>query len=395
MRITIFSQHFWPENFRINDIAKKLKLLGVKLNVFTGKPNYPDGVISDKFKSFFPIEHNFKGINILRFPIIARGKASSVNLFLNYISFVISATFFSFFFRKKFGDIFFVYGTSPIFQAIPVIILKKFFKIKLVLWVQDLWPDNLKDTGYVKNLFILKFVDYLVKKIYFSSDLILCQSDAFKKEIKKKTSTKLKILYNPSNYKFDFKLKKKKSFFDIYYTGNLGYGQNFDKILETFKDKKVLNEKIRLIIFGSGKNFYVIKKKIKDSNSKNIILKKAVSPSKLKIFMKNADCFILILNKGLGLSKTIPAKFQTYLSFGKPIISVNSGIVSELIQKHKLGFWSSDVNTKNLRNILFKSKKLSEKQLIDISKKSKRLFMKKFEINSTCIKLKKYLEDLE
>ena len=111
--------------------------------------------------------------------------------------------------------------------------------------------------------------------------------------------------------------------------------------------------------------------------------------------MKNADCFILILNKGLGLSKTIPAKFQTYLSFGKPIISVNSGIVSELIQKHKLGFWSSDVNTKNLRNILFKSKKLSEKQLIDISKKSKRLFMKKFEINSTCIKLKKYLEDLE
>ena len=27
--------------------------------------------------------------------------------------------------------------------------------------------DNLKDTGYVKNLFILKFVDYLVKKFIF------------------------------------------------------------------------------------------------------------------------------------------------------------------------------------------------------------------------------------
>ena len=57
-----FFPNIWSENFRINDIAKKLKLLGVKLNVVYCKPNYPDGVISDKFKSFFPIEHNFKGL---------------------------------------------------------------------------------------------------------------------------------------------------------------------------------------------------------------------------------------------------------------------------------------------------------------------------------------------
>ena len=110
--------------------------------------------------------------------------------------------------------------------------------------------------------------------------------------------------------------------------------------------------------------------------------------------MSQADCFILKLNNGSGLSKTIPAKFQTYLSFGKPIISVNSGTVSQFIKNYKIGFYSNKGNYKDLINILLKSKKLSKIQLNNIGKNSRRLFMEKFEINNTCNKLKKYLEDL-
>ena len=59
MKLTIFSQHFWPENFRINDLADKLKSIGFKVNVFTAKPNYPEGIIPAKYKSFFPIKGGF------------------------------------------------------------------------------------------------------------------------------------------------------------------------------------------------------------------------------------------------------------------------------------------------------------------------------------------------
>jgi len=394
MRLTIFSQHFWPENFRINDVAAKLDLLGIKINVFTGQPNYPEGIIKNKYKSIIPKLDYFKNIEILRFPIISRGKAGFVRLSSNYLSFILSSLIFALFYKKKFGKIFFIYATSPIFQAIPAIILKKFFKIKVVIWVQDLWPHNLSDTGYIKNLFVLKIIDYIVNIIYDNSDLILCQSDAFARIIKKKTKSKIEILYNPSNYDFNFKKKTKTKYFDVCYAGNLGHGQNFDKILDVFDNKRIINENIRLIIFGSGKNFNLVKKKIKKLNSKNIILNKSVSPKKLNNFMSQADCFILKLNNGSGLSKTIPAKFQTYLSFGKPIISVNSGIVSQFIKKYKIGFYSNKGNYKDLINILLKSKKLSKIQLNNISKNSRRLFMEKFEINNTCNKLKKYLEEL-
>ena len=165
------------------------------------------------------------------------------------------------FYKKKFGDIFFVYATSPIFQAIPAILFGKIFKIRIVLWVQDLWPHNLKDTGYIKNNFILGLIDVAVKKIYNLSDLILCQSDSFSNLIKKKTKTKVKTFYNPSNYNFcKIKNKKKYNYFQIFYAGNLGKGQNLEKIIEIFQDKKILENKIRFIIFGSGKNFKILKK---------------------------------------------------------------------------------------------------------------------------------------
>ena len=38
MRILILSQYFWPENFRINEIAMELINLGNKVTVITGKP---------------------------------------------------------------------------------------------------------------------------------------------------------------------------------------------------------------------------------------------------------------------------------------------------------------------------------------------------------------------
>ena len=43
MRILIVTQYFWPENFRINDLAVGLKEKGHTVTVLTGIPNYPEG----------------------------------------------------------------------------------------------------------------------------------------------------------------------------------------------------------------------------------------------------------------------------------------------------------------------------------------------------------------
>ena len=45
MKVLIVTQYFWPENFRINDLAIELKRKDYKVSILTAQPNYPSGKI--------------------------------------------------------------------------------------------------------------------------------------------------------------------------------------------------------------------------------------------------------------------------------------------------------------------------------------------------------------
>ena len=49
IKILIVSQYFWPENFRINDVADYFKGKDYEVTILTGKPNYPGGVLYEDF----------------------------------------------------------------------------------------------------------------------------------------------------------------------------------------------------------------------------------------------------------------------------------------------------------------------------------------------------------
>ena len=123
-------------------------------------------------------------------------------------------------------------------------------KIPLVLWVQDLWPNSVKDTGYINNKFVLNIIEYITSKIYNNCDLILVQSKKFIKPVKHLTSKKVQLFFNPSEFKsvkksnFKYRLKKIK---DIYYAGNIGSAQNLEKLVLFCQKTKLKNFKITLL----------------------------------------------------------------------------------------------------------------------------------------------------
>ena len=73
MRILIISQYFWPENFRVNELAEYLKKKNHKITVLTGVPNYPKGKIYKEYKINHKKFKRYKSIEIIRAPIIPRG----------------------------------------------------------------------------------------------------------------------------------------------------------------------------------------------------------------------------------------------------------------------------------------------------------------------------------
>ena len=193
-KIIIFSKHFWPDNFKINILAKELVKRGHDITVLTSNNNYNNKINNNYKNNYFLNKKKWQGIKIYYLPIFRKKNYNWVNILINYLSHFISCFFYCHFFIKKKYDIVFVFGTSPIFQSFPAIYFSFLIRKPLILWVQDLWPESLKDTGYIKNKLLLSIVKFFVKINYILTDLILVQSEKFKVKIKKDFKLKKKIL---------------------------------------------------------------------------------------------------------------------------------------------------------------------------------------------------------
>tara|TARA_B100000963_G_scaffold227335_1_gene198282 strand:+ start:15722 stop:16936 length:1215 start_codon:yes stop_codon:yes gene_type:complete len=399
-KILIISHHFWPENFLINEIALKLKKK-FKVSVITGLPNYPKGEILRKYQKIISIKkENFNGVNIIRIPIIPRKQGKFYQLIFNYLSYLISGFYFL---RKinfnKLVDHIFVYSTSPITTALLGIYLKKKLNKKMTIWIQDLWPDSVKNTGYIKNNFLIYLISIIVKYIYKNSDNIIAQSKAFKKNISKYTNKKIKIVEN-SHFniqkkkinipnKIKYLLKKK---YCITFSGNIGKAQSIKTILEA--SEKLIDQKdIHIMLIGGGSEIKYAKSHIKRKKLKNISIF-GPYPSGLTLdILKKSKASLLTLKKDKIFSQTIPNKFQTYLFAGKPILISADGEVAKLTKNNGVGLISKSENAEQLKNNIIKLKKFSKIKLKRINKNCTNFYKKSYSINMQVKKLVKIMEN--
>ena len=346
MRILIVSQYFWPENFRINDLAISLTKRGHEITILTGVPNYPDGKVFKDFSLSPKKFENFKGVSIVRVPLITRG-SSNVRLFLNYISYAISASIFGLWkIRKKSFDVIFVYQPSPITSAIPAIIIKYIKKLPLAIWVLDIWPDSLKAVKIIQSKFLLKIIGYLVSFIYKNCNLILVQSSSFAPKIRKYVPNKIPINYFPGWADLVFQTSSKKKAaeivqdnysFNIMFAGNIGDAQDFDAILASAVLLKN-NKNIKWYILGKGRKFSWVKEQVKHLGLEDVFFMMGqFPPERMASFFAHADALLITLRSHPLFAITIPAKVQTYLASGKPILGMLDGEGASILNQYKSG----------------------------------------------------------
>ena len=145
MKILVVCQHYYPEQFRINDICCTLASLGYDVTVLTGLPNYLEGKIYAGYRWFKRRKEIISGVKVIRVPVIARGK-NLIRRSLNYISFAINAAIKVLFLERDY-DVVFVYQLSPVTMAIPALVYKKLTNTKVYLYCLDLWPESLLAGG--------------------------------------------------------------------------------------------------------------------------------------------------------------------------------------------------------------------------------------------------------
>lgn len=348
MRVLIVSQYFWPENFRINAIVQSLVERGVEVDVLTGKPNYPNGSITSGYRFWGCQRERWKGALVHRVPLISRGKNSSLKLFLNYLSFIIFGLICGpWLLRKRQYDVIFVYGLSPILSAIPALFIGWLKGIKVVTWVQDLWPESLSATGYVNNNRIINTIRYLVRYIYRHTDLLLVQSRAFIKPVKELAS-QTPVVYYPNSVDSSFivsamsdppEISGLDKGFSVMFAGNIGSAQGVSIIVEAASLLKEYQD-IHFVVLGDGSCRQKMLDSVQALRLTNLHLPGKFPENTMPGFMQKASVLLVTLTDKPIFSVTVPNKIQAYMASGRPIIACLNGEGARLVVEAGAGFSS-------------------------------------------------------
>lgn len=345
MRLLVISQYFWPESFRINELVESLVKRGVVVDVLTGKPNYPEGKIYSGYQAAGCMCEQWQGASVFRVPLFPRGVKSGFRLILNYLSFTLSGAILGAWqLRNIKSDIIFVYAPSPLLQALPALFIGWIKRIPVVVYVQDLWPESLAATGYVRNPLVIRMVELLVKLIYRRSDLILVSSRPFKGSIER-FSPSAEIVYYPNSVDVSFcdpdsGLKPDVPALDggfcVVFAGNVGAAQAVHIIAEAAERLQGHGD-IRLVVLGAGSELELMRARIAELRLDNLFLAGRFPVDAMPNLLSRADALLVTLADQKIFAATVPNKIQAYMAVGRPIIASMNGEGARLVQEADAG----------------------------------------------------------
>jgi glycosyltransferase involved in cell wall biosynthesis len=339
MKILIVTPHYYPEQFKITEIAEKLALEH-DVTVWTNIPNYPFGKYFVNYGVFKRRLEVINKVQVVRLFEFSRGSLI-LSLLLNYISNFVSSVFRSIFNRKKF-DIVLSYQLSPITAIISGVIVSKRQKIPHMIYVQDLWPDSLKVIGIRQNTIVYRAMNKFSDLIYSSATQLIVSSEMFVQYFTDKKINDAKYVPNFSEqifentYYFEDSLNPFNSKnINFLFTGNVGKAQNLDHFLEIanlLKTSAVSN--IVFNILGNGSYKQELTGKIYQRNLEDYFnFLPQVEINEVPKFIYFADILFASLSFDSVISKTLPSKIQSYLASNKPIFAIGTGEMYNILNK--------------------------------------------------------------
>lgn len=215
---------------------------------------------------------------------------------------------------------------------------------------------------------IIKPIQRMVDDIYQNCTNIFATSPSFQKEIQKRCKDKEKVYYLPQ-YAEDFyqpvsreRVRKENLVpeiledgrFKIIFTGNIGQAQGLEILPKTaVLLKKKYGKKILFVIVGDGRNKKEFIEEIARRHVEEMFLLIERQPaSRIPAFLVCCEAAFVSFMENELFAKTIPAKLQSYMACGMPILASASGETERIIKEADCGILAEIGNQRALREAI-------------------------------------------
>jgi len=339
LKVLIVTERFYPEEFIVNDLAAEWAAGGMAVSVLTQAPSYPAGRLFPGYSNSFFSSENWKGINIFRFFTVTGYRDSLLFKLLNYLNFAFTGTLTALVKARGYDRIF-VYQTGPLTLAIPAVVAGRVYGIPVTIWTQDIWPDMVYSYGFKKTRLLDWFLGLIIRFVYANCAEVLVSCEGFGRRIAEYVpAARVTHFPNWPTVVPDGAAERMPlpEGFNFTFAGNVGKLQNLENILRGFALAVKQQPELKLNIVGDGSHLETLKTIAKDESIPGVTFWGRHASHQMPAFFRASDVMIVSLSNTPGLNLVVPAKFQAYLAFHKPVFAVMNGEVKDLVQKHGIG----------------------------------------------------------
>jgi colanic acid biosynthesis glycosyl transferase WcaI len=389
MRFLIVSQYFWPENFRINDLAAQLVARGHEVTVLCGTPNYPGGRIFAGFGWFRRTRERWNGVEVVRTPVIARGRSSRLRLAANYLSYALSASVLGPLRCRGRYDAILTFQMSPVTMGVAAAVMKLFKRAPVLFWVQDLWPESLIAAGAVRSRWLLWPIDRLVSWLYRASACVLIQSRAFRAHVESRGVGAHRVHYFPNSAESIYvpleagaahpALAAVPHGLRVMFAGNLGSVQDLPTVLDAAERTRSFAD-VQWLLVGDGSMRPWLQAEIaRRGLGATVHLLGQFPVQEMPRLFAGADALLVTLRRDPILALTIPSKVQSYLASAKPIIAALDGEGAAVVSESGAGLCAAPEDPAALAARVLELRALDPARRAEMGQRGRAYYLAHFE----------------
>jgi len=365
MKILFITDNFPPEvNAPANrtfEHCREWVKNGEEVTVITCFPNFPKGKIYPGFKNKWKKIEYIEGVKVIRVWSYISPNEGFIKRTLDYISFSLTS-----FLAGLTINTDLIIATSPQFFTTISGRWLSFFKNKpWVLEVRDLWPESIVAVGAMKRNILIKYFEYIEKRMYKKASKIIVVTDSFKKNIIEKNIDPSKIYIHKNGANLDFfkptskntilenelKIKGKKVFA---YIGTHGMAHGLDFIFRSIKKLEIEKPDFHFLFLGDGaerKKLIELKNTLKLTN---VTMLPSVSKEDVIKYLSLMDYALVNLRKSETFFSVIPSKIFEAAAMEKPILLGLEGETKSIIEKYNSGICFEPENEKDFLDKIIK-----------------------------------------
>jgi glycosyltransferase involved in cell wall biosynthesis len=360
MHILIITQHFPPEiepsAQKIFEFAKSLITLGHRVDIITGFPNYPSGIIPYKYSGKFLTREIVDGVQVYRTYIVPSDRQIGLRRLISEISFMLS----SFMFGILAATSDYVMSTiPPLGPGLVALLLCTIRHKPFLLEVRDPFMDGNKQEGpLVSRHMILQFASWIENCIYRGADHIFTISEGLKEILimHRVPNSRISVIYSGSDPDL-FNPERKHSAppwssilhnkFVVMYAGTIGISQRLETLIEAARILQN-NDDIVFVVLGEGAEKEKIIRLCRHYGLDNVYFQNPRPRTDMPSCYATANVSVILLSNKPIHKCAIPTKTYDSMAMGKAIILSANSEANRIINQAQCGICIPPENSSKL-----------------------------------------------